>query len=110
MIKKSGSGNESLCLHLCPDDTGTIIPQRDAKEYAGASKLPRLLTAELEAAVLGQLPTMMRQPVMISKIVTQAPYEVTAILDDTLPDHITLLELAADPPLVWVNQREQIGL
>lgn len=31
------------------------IPQRDAKEYAGASKLPRLPAAELEAAVLQQL-------------------------------------------------------
>ena len=87
------------------------IPQQDAKEYAGASKLPRLPTAELEAAVLGQLGTMMRQPVMISEIVTQAPYVLAAILDDTtLPDHITLLELAADPPLVWVNRREQVGL
>ncbi len=86
------------------------IPQRDAKEYAGASKLPRLPTAELEAAVLGQLRTMMRQPVMISKIVTQAPYVVAAILDDTLSDNITLLELAADPPWVCDNQTEQIGL
>ena len=33
-----------------------------------------------------------------------SPYVVAAILDDTLPDHITLLELAADPPLVWVDQ------
>jgi len=29
------------------------------------------------------------------------PYLVAAILDDTLPNHMTLLELAADPPLVW---------
>jgi len=86
------------------------IPQQDAKEYVGASKRPRLPTAELEATMLSQLHTMMRQPVMISKIVTQAPYVVTAILDDTLPDHITLLELAADPPLVWGIQIEQIGL
>ncbi|CAE6724100.1 LacI family transcriptional regulator [Candidatus Nitrotoga fabula] len=32
-----------------------------------------------------------------------SPYIVAAILDDSLPDHITLLELAADPPLVWEN-------
>lgn len=32
-----------------------------------------------------------------------SPYLVAAILDDALPDHITLLELAADPPLVWEN-------
>jgi len=30
-----------------------------------------------------------------------SPYVVIAVLDDPLPDHITLLELAADPPLVW---------
>jgi len=30
-----------------------------------------------------------------------SPYVVAAILDGTLPDNITLLELAADPPLVW---------
>lgn len=48
------------------------IPQRDAKEYAGASGLPRLPAAELEAAVLQQLRAMMRQPVMISEIVPQA--------------------------------------
>lgn len=35
-----------------------------------------------------------------------SPYVVAAILDDTLPDHVTLLELAADPPLVWVNHAE----
>jgi hypothetical protein len=29
------------------------------------------------------------------------PWPVAAILDDTLPDNITLMELAADPPLVW---------
>lgn len=30
-----------------------------------------------------------------------SPYIIAAILDDTLPDNITLLELAIDPPLVW---------
>jgi len=30
-----------------------------------------------------------------------SPYVVAAILEDTLPDHITLLRQAADPPLVW---------
>ena len=33
-----------------------------------------------------------------------SPYVVAAILDDSLPDNITLLELAADPPLVWGQQ------
>jgi hypothetical protein len=30
-----------------------------------------------------------------------SPYVIQAILDDTLPDNVTLLELAVDPPLVW---------
>ena len=40
-----------------PGDTGLswYVCQRDAKEHAGASGLPRLPTAELESAVLDQL-------------------------------------------------------
>lgn len=29
------------------------------------------------------------------------PLTISPILGDTLPDNITLLELASDPPLVW---------
>jgi hypothetical protein len=39
-----------------------------------------------------------------------APDIVAAILDDTLPDNITLLEFAADPPVLWEAQVEQIAL
>ena len=38
------------------------IPQRDAKEHAGASGLPRLPAAELESAVLDQLRAILRAP------------------------------------------------
>lgn len=48
------------------------IPQRDAKEFAGASGLPRLPADQLETAVLDQLRTIMRQPTMIGEIVPQA--------------------------------------
>ncbi len=34
-------------------------------------------------------------------LTTLAPDIVAAILDDTLPDTITLLELAADQPVLW---------
>jgi hypothetical protein len=34
-------------------------------------------------------------------LTTLAPDIIAAILDDTLPDDITLLELAADPPVLW---------
>lgn len=34
---------------------------------------------------------------------------VAAILDDTLPNHITLFDLAVDPPALWDKQRERIA-
>ena len=34
-------------------------------------------------------------------LTTLAPDIVAAILDDTLPDNIKLLELAADPSVLW---------
>ena len=38
-------------------------------------------------------------------LTTLAPDIVAAILDDTLPDNITLLKLAADPPVLWGGVR-----
>lgn len=35
---------------------------------------------------------------------------VATILDDALPNHITLFDLAVDPPALWGEQRERIGL
>jgi len=37
-----------------------------------------------------------------------APDIVAAILDDAFPDHITLLEMAVDPPALWEGQRTRI--
>lgn len=37
-----------------------------------------------------------------------APNIVAAILDDALPDRITLFDLAVDPPALWDEQRERI--
>jgi hypothetical protein len=31
-----------------------------------------------------------------------------AILDDTLPNHITLFDLAVDPPALWDEQRARL--
>ena len=42
-------------------------------------------------------------------LTTLAPDIVAAILDDTLPDTITLLELAADPPVLWEEQKVRIN-
>jgi hypothetical protein len=32
------------------------------------------------------------------------PWAIAAILDDKMPDNITLLELASDPPALWEEQ------
>lgn len=37
-----------------------------------------------------------------------APDIVAAILDDELPNNITLFDLAVDPPALWEEQRERI--
>lgn len=41
-------------------------------------------------------------------LTTLAPDIVAAILDDTLPNHITLFDLAVDPPVLWDEQWERV--
>jgi hypothetical protein len=41
-------------------------------------------------------------------LTTLAPDIVTAILDDALPNHIALFDLAVDPPALWEEQRERL--
>ena len=41
---------------------------------------------------------------------TLAPDIVAAILDDGLPDHVSLLELAVDPATQWEGQKEKFTL
>ena len=43
-------------------------------------------------------------------LTTLAPDIVAAILDDTLPNDITLFDLAVNPPALWDEQRARIGL
>ncbi len=43
-------------------------------------------------------------------LTTLAPDIVAAILDDTLPNRITLFDLAVDPPALWDEQRARVGL
>ena len=42
-------------------------------------------------------------------LTTLAPDIVAAILDDSLPNHITLFDLAVDPPALWEEQRGRIN-
>ncbi|MFY9138824.1 recombinase family protein [Zwartia sp.] len=48
------------------------IPQRDVKEYPGASGLPRMPAAELESAVLEQLRTLLRAPELLAEVLPHA--------------------------------------
>ena len=41
-------------------------------------------------------------------LTTLAPDIVAAILEDALPNHITLFDLAVNPPALWDEQREQL--
>ena len=43
-------------------------------------------------------------------LTTLAPDIVAAILEDALPNHVTLFDLAVDPPALWDEQRERVGL
>lgn len=43
-------------------------------------------------------------------LTTLAPDIVAAILDDALPNHVTLFDLAVDPPALWDEQRARLGL
>ncbi len=42
-------------------------------------------------------------------LTTLAPDIVAAILDETLPRHVTVRALAISPPVLWEEQRERIG-
>ncbi len=43
-------------------------------------------------------------------LTTLAPDIVAAILDDALPNQVTLFDLAVDPPALWDEQRARVGL
>lgn len=57
------------------------LPQRDAKEHAGASGLPRLPAAELESAVLEQLRAILRAPDLLGDVLPHA-IELDPTLDE----------------------------
>jgi len=41
-------------------------------------------------------------------LTTLAPDIVAAILDDVVPNHLTLFEIAVDPPALWEAQRDKM--
>jgi hypothetical protein len=57
------------------------VPQRENKEHAGASGLPRLPAAELESAVLDQLRSILRSPALLGDVLPRA-IELDPSLDE----------------------------
>lgn len=57
------------------------VPQRDCKEHAGASRLPRLPATGLESAVLDQLRAILRAPDLLGEVLPQA-IELDPALDE----------------------------
>ena len=43
-------------------------------------------------------------------LTTLAPDIVDAILRNVLPDHLTLFDIAVDPPALWEEQRRRLGI
>ena len=100
----------SRCKKITLPDSGTGVPQKPSKPTAMQRALVRghrwlAMLESGEVKILRELAV--REGVdnsYVSRMINLtilSPYVVAAILEDTLPDHITLLELAADPPWVW---------
>ncbi|MGD9888454.1 MAG: hypothetical protein AB7S56_04200 [Halothiobacillaceae bacterium] len=68
-------GNDGRVLspwHTTKKNDRYYVPQRDAKEHAGASGLPRLPAAELESAVFDPLRAILRAPSLLGEMLPQA--------------------------------------
>ena len=86
------------------DDTPTPIQQALARghrwlemiQFGQAQSLTEV--AELEGMDRAYVSRMVN-------LTTLAPDIVAAILDETLPDHVTLFDLASGTPLLWEDQR-----
>ena len=82
------------------------VPQRDAKEHAGASGLPRLPAAELESAVLDQLRAILKSPEMVATMLPQA-----VALDPTLDEAritVALRQLDSIWPQLFPAEQQRV--
>ncbi|NHC08488.1 MAG: hypothetical protein E6Q74_02435 [Pseudoxanthomonas sp.] len=86
------------------DDTPTPIQQALAR---GHRWLEMLQSGQAQSLTeVAELEGMDRAYVSrMVNLTTLAPDIVAAILDETLPDHVTLFDLASGTPLLWDDQR-----
>ncbi len=98
------------------------VSQRDQKEHAGASGLPRLPAAELESAVLEQLRAILRSPDLLADVlpraikldptldeakVTVAMTRIDAVWDQLFPaEQIRIVKLLVEKVIVSPNDLE----
>ncbi|MBL0419792.1 recombinase family protein [Ramlibacter sp. AW1] len=98
------------------------VPQRENKEHAGASGLPRLPAAELESAVLDQVRAVLRSPDLLGDVlpraieldpsldeakVTVAMTRLDAIWDQLFPAEQTrIVKLLVEKVIVSPNELE----
>ena len=74
----------------------------------GAAALRRWKVARLWAWLTAL--TLLGLVWLLRWMTTLAPDIVAAILDDALPDHITLFDLAVGPPALWDEQLGRVRL
>ena len=86
------------------DDTPTPIQQALARGHRWLEMLQSGKAQSLTevAELLGMDRAYVSRMVNLT---TLAPDIVAAILDETLPDHVTLFDLASGTPLLWDDQR-----
>ena len=86
------------------DDTPTPIQQALARGHRWLEMLQS--GKEQSLTEVAELEGMDRAYVSrMVNLTTLAPDIVAAILDETLPDHVTLFDLASGTPLLWDDQR-----
>lgn len=81
------------------------LPTRENKEYTGASGLPRLPAAEIEATVLEQMRRVLRAPAMVANVVDKALQQDSALDEAQVTVAMTRLETIWDQLFPAEQQR-----
>ena len=72
----------------------------DAVESGEAKSLKEIATAErINNSYVSRM----------VNLTTLASEIVAAILDDTMPNHITMFDLAVHPPVLWEDQHQRVA-
>lgn len=104
-----GSDGRALTPWFTRKKNGRIyryyLPTRENKEYTGASGLPRLPAAELEATVLEQMRRVLRAPEMVASVVDKALQQDSALDEAQVTVAMTRLDAIWDQLFPAEQQR-----